>query len=186
MKLFKHILIIGLAAILYLPFSVFSFSQVVVDSSEAIKSKKVKFTIPRDPVKATYMAICPGLGQIYNGKYWKLPIVYGGLAGGAYFMGVNQNNLMIARKSFRARIGIPGYTLHSKYTNASKEQIEADATYFRRNRDIGVVIIAGVYVLQMVDAVVDAHLSTFDVSKNLSYHFRPSFSEHGMGVRLTF
>lgn len=172
----------GLAGILYLSIAVFGYSQ--TDTLKPVKVKKEKVVIPRDPVKATYMAICPGLGQIYNRKYWKLPIVYGGLAGGAYFLGVNQRNLSIARQSYRARLGVPGYSVHSKYSNASKEQIEADAMYFRRNRDIGAVIIAGVFVLQMVDAVVDAHLSTFDVSKNLSYRVRPAQS--GLGVRLQF
>lgn len=168
-----------------------SLSSVLLAQNDSIpakksKVKKTKVIIPRDPVKATYMAICPGLGQIYNRKYWKLPIVYGGLAGAGYFMGVNQRNLSIARQSYRARIGLPGYNLHPKYNLASKEQIEADALYFRRNRDIGAVIIAGVYLLQMVDAVVDAHLSTFDVSDDLSYRIKPSVSQHGIGVKLQF
>lgn len=187
MKILRNIIIFGLTGILYLSISFSAISQTVTaDSTELVKSKKTKIIIPRDPVKATYMALCPGLGQIYNRKYWKLPIVYGALGGGAYFLGVNQHNLIIARHSFRARIGVPGYTLNDKYLNASKEQIEADALYYRRNRDIGAVIIAGVYLLQIVDAVVDAHLSTFDVSKNLSYQFRPSFSNQGLGLRMTF
>src|SRR5690606_7057565 len=187
MKLLRNIILLGLTGILYLSISFSAISQTITqDTTELVKAKKTKVIIPRDPVKATYLAFCPGLGQIYNRKYWKLPIVYGALGGGAYFLGVNQRNITIARHSLRARLVVPGYNLHPKYQNASKDQIEADALYYRRNRDIGAVIIAGVYLLQIVDAVVDAHLSTFDVSKNLSYQFRPSFSDQGLGVRMTF
>lgn len=151
------------------------------------KPKKIRNVPPRDPVKATWMAVgLPGLGQIYNRRYWKLPIVYGAFAGASYFLATNQINFARARNSYRAKIPLPGYTVHPDYANYSKEQIATDRDYYRRNRDIAIGVMAGVYLLQIVDAVVDAHLSTFDVSDDLSFQVRPYTSYGNVGIQLRF
>lgn len=163
-------------------------SLVITSDSTAAKAPRIKkIRPPRDPVKATWMAVgLPGLGQIYNRRYWKLPIVYGAFAGASYFLASNQINFARARNSYRAKIPLPGYTVHPNYANYSKEQIATDRDYYRRNRDIAIGVMAGVYLLQIVDAVVDAHLSTFDVSNDLSFQVRPYTSYGNVGVQLRF
>ncbi|MBL0911980.1 MAG: hypothetical protein IBJ09_06360 [Bacteroidia bacterium] len=163
-------------------------NMVITADTVAAKGPKIKkIRPPRDPVKATWMAVgLPGLGQIYNRRYWKLPIVYGAFAGASYFLATNQINFARARNSYRGKILIPGYTVHPDYANYSKEQIATERDYYRRNRDIAIGVMAGVYLLQIVDAVVDAHLSTFDVSNDLSFQVRPYTSYGNVGVQLRF
>lgn len=164
--------------------------QVQVTADTTIKSGRLprKRNIPpRDPVKATWMAVgLPGLGQIYNRRYWKLPIVYGAFAGASYFLASNQIRFVRARDSYRAKIGLSGYTLHPDYAQNSATQIATDRDYYRRNRDIAIGVLAGVYLLQIVDAVVDAHLSTFDVSDDLSLQIRPYTSYGSVGLSFRF
>lgn len=163
--------------------------EITADTTVQSRSKgpRVRNIPPRDPVKATWMAVgLPGLGQIYNRRYWKLPLVYGAFAGASYFLASNQIRFARARDSYRASIGLSGYTMHPDYANYQSQQIATDRDYYRRNRDIAIGVMAGVYLLQIVDAVVDAHLSTFDVSDDLSYRLRPYTSYGTLGIRYRF
>lgn len=132
------------------------------------------------PVKATWMsAVLPGLGQFYNRRYWKPPIVYAGLGVSIYFLIDNQLKFITARNSYRARVGVPGYTVASKYVGNDATQIESDRDYYRTTRDYCIVAVVGVYALNIIDAAVDAHLRSFDVGNDLSMKVRPSFQLTG-------
>lgn len=120
-------------------------------------------------------AALPGLGQIYNRRYWKPPIIYAGLGVALYFLIDNQVKFTEARNSYRARMNVAGYTISTKYSTMSSEQILADRDFYRTNRDYSIIGVGGVYLLNIIDAVVDAHLRRFDISDDLSMKVRPSF-----------
>lgn len=146
------------------------------DNAPVVK-KKAKFDYTgHSPKKATWMsAALPSLGQFYNRRYWKPPIIYVGFGVSLYFLIDNQMKFTVARNSFRGRMNIEGYTVDPKYTSLSADQILADRDFYRTNRDYSIIAVGAVYLLNIIDAVVDAHLRTFDVGDDLSMKFKPSF-----------
>lgn len=122
---------------------------------------------PLTPAKAAfYSAVIPGLGQVYNKQYWKVPVVYGGLAIGYYFYNDNNKKYNEFRDIYKRRL--EGYTddrYFGVYSNAVL--INAQRT-FERNRDISTAVMIGFYVLNIIDANVGAHLMQFNVNENLS------------------
>lgn len=143
------------------------------------KSDTLPAGLPRyhSPVKASWMsAALPGLGQIYNRKWWKLPIVYGALGAAGYFLIYSQSEYIKARDSYRALM-LPQpnpYQVHPDYEDYDAFAIKSFRDYYRQNRDYGIVAVAAVYALQILDATVDAHLMTFDVSDRLTLRIAPS------------
>ncbi len=131
-----------------------------------------KTTKPIVPAKPTiYSTLVPGLGQIYNGEYWKVPIVYGGLAFCGYL--INFNNVQYHR--YRDAYN----DVSNKIPDEFNGQFSAsDLKYFRdgyrRNRDYSILVTGLIYVLNIVDAHVFAHLADYDVSDNLSMRFEPT------------
>lgn len=149
------------------------------------KHKKKERFIP-DPQKATWLALLiPGGGQIYNRKYWKLPIVYGGFVGCAYAL--TWNNQMYqdysqayldimdddpTTESYRDFLS-PNYRVEG---NESQLQtiFQRKKDYYRRYRDLSIFAFIAVYILSVIDAYVDAELSNFDISKDLSMKVEPT------------
>lgn len=152
-----------------------------------------KVTIdPLSPSKAAfYSALVPGLGQIYNKKYWKLPIVYGGLAIGIYSYSWNNNKYHEYRDEYKRRLdGTSQGTAHPTYGGLSDDGLLRAQKYHQRNRDLSALISAGIYILNIIDANVDAHLMQFNVNDNLSV--APDIRQNQIdykfnsGVKLTF
>ena len=134
-----------------------------------------------DPRKALlYAAVVPGLGQIYNKKYWKLPLVYGGFFGIGYAINFYQGNY----KTYKVQLfynldhGIPENEADpndpSGYTTA---QLRTIVDKSRRERDFWVIMMGAMYILQMVDAHVDAHLKEFDLNPNLRVSIQPGVNQ---------
>jgi hypothetical protein len=126
------------------------------------------------PKKATYMAFVPGLGQIYNKKYWKLPIVYGGFVALIYSVGFYQtqyDQLKQAVLDRQAKIPLSDPTLEP----LDLANLISFRDFYRENRDLSWIGIGGLYALQIIDAAVDAHLQEFDVSENLSLKWQPDY-----------
>lgn len=168
----------GKGKIVITPDTTAKSNGVSVDTTVAVqKQKKEKPDFKyHSPKKATWMsAALPSLGQFYNRRYWKPPIIYAGLGVAIYFLVDNQMKFITARNSYRARLLVPGYTVDSKYESLSNDQILADRDFYRTNRDYSIIAVSGVYLLNIIDAAVDAHLRTFDVSDDLSMKVRPSF-----------
>lgn len=170
-----------------------SFS--LVDTLPVKKQKRDWKTWRPNPKKALWLAIViPGAGQIYNRKYWKLPIVYGGFVGCAYAM--RWNNMMYKDYS-QAYLDImdndPNTASYNKFlhlgvkiTDANKKRYEelfkGRKDKYRRWRDMSIFVMIGVYALSVIDAYVDAELSEFDISKDLSLEVRPTvISNRGGG-----
>jgi hypothetical protein len=140
-----------------------------------------------DPQRALWLAlVIPGGGQIYNRKYWKLPIVYGGFIGCIYAM--NWNNMMykdysqayldLMDKDPKTQSYNQFLHLGAKITDQNKKHYEdifrKRKDRFRRYRDLSFFILCGVYALSVIDAYVDAELSVFDISKDLSLKVEPT------------
>jgi len=124
------------------------------------------------PHKATmYSAVVPGLGQVYNQKYWKLPIIYGVTGVFIYAFDFN-NNQYNKYKNAYAEFDTGKITEFEGYTD--KNIILRLKDYHRRNRDLNVIVLAGVYMLNIIDATVDAHLFDYDISEDLSLNVQPS------------
>ena len=128
------------------------------------------------PKKASWLALIPGAGQIYNKKYWKLPIVYGGLAATGYFIYYFGDLTSMYRKEYVARLNEDEEHLNPDLENASTENIKQNRDYYRRNMEICVAACAIVYMLSILDACVDAHLYYYDVSENLSLGIKPKIN----------
>ena len=149
------------------------------------KAVPVKQWIP-DPAKATWMAlVIPGGGQIYNRKFWKLPIFYGGFAGCAYALTWNNKMYSDYSDAYRAAVNNewdsssitdllpPGYTgsiSHSQLTETLRRRKDT----YRRYRDMSIFAFIAVYLLSVVDAYVDAELSNFDITPDLSMKVEPA------------
>ena len=130
-------------------------------------------------------AILPGLGQIYNKKYWKLPIVYGalGTCGGIFFynLGNYKDTRFAYRVKYNMRVNGTDSALYDQIKPKLKPLDEESLRYyrnqFRRDIDYSVLFFILIWGLNVVDATVDAHLKSFDVSPDLSIRFKPGYSE---------
>ena len=154
-----------------------------------------------NPMRSLWLsALCPGLGQVYNRRYWKLPIVVGGFVGLGYAISWNNKMLKDYSRAYNdAMDNDPNTKSYMDfYPPTTKEEdidkdwlkraLKSKKDYFRRNRDLCVISIVGVYLICMVDAYVDATLSKFDISDDLSMKVRPTLIEQsrsnlpGVGV----
>ena len=157
-------------------------------SSDSSKKIQLQLRKIRDPRRASLLsAILPGAGQLYNRKYWKLPIIYGGAFLMGYYIHFNNEQYVINRNQYLlVQSGQPNT---SRY---SPDQLVRLREYWRRNRDFLVIISALVYLLNIADAAVDAHFSTFDVSDDLSLKWKPEINfagrqpVFGVGLAINF
>ena len=175
----------------------FDSISVVVDTTFSKKEMKQDWSTWRpDPKRALWLAlVIPGGGQIYNRKYWKLPLVYGGFIGCMYAM--NWNNMMYKDYS-QAYIDLmdndPNTQSYNQFlhlgtkitTEADKKRYEdifrKRKDKYRRWRDLSFFVMLGVYALSVIDAYVDAELSVFDISDDLSLKVEPTIiNNHSSG-----
>ncbi len=173
---------IGILVILFFATGFSAFSQKNAADSTQIE----KPTVEHSPRKATiYSAVLPGLGQIYNRKYWKVPIVYGGFATLGYFINFNNEVYTTYRQAYSDIID------NDPYTNSHLE-LKVNASFFkpenisqltenlrrakdgwRRNRDLVVIGTVVFYAVNIIDASVDAHFFNFDISDDLTINWVP-------------
>lgn len=146
-----------------------AYSQQTGDLLIAQDTTNLKLT-PIDPLRPTkaafYSAILPGLGQAYNKKYWKIPIVYGAMATSMYFYLDNNKKYHSVRDAYKRRLA--GFN-DDEYQNIyDDDRLIQAQRFYQRNRDLSLLVTIGFYVLNIVDANVDAHLMQFNVNDNLS------------------
>jgi hypothetical protein len=121
---------------------------------------------------AILSAIVPGTGQAYNRKYWKMPIVYAAGITGGYLISSNHKEWKIYRQAYIFRTDDDPDTMDD-FPNYTAQQLRVFRDYYRRNMELSVMLSTAVYLLQILDATVDAHLFDFDVSNNLALRFEP-------------
>ncbi|MDR5589873.1 DUF5683 domain-containing protein [Christiangramia sp. SM2212] len=148
-------------------------SLAVESEKESKKELKEKDYEPYDalaPSKAAfYSAVLPGLGQAYNGSYWKIPIVYGALGTGVYFYLDNDKQYDRYRDAYKNRLaGRPDeFTVNGVRRISTDGLIRAQEIY-QKNKEISILVTVGIYILNIVDANVQAHLRQFNVDEDLS------------------
>ena len=161
--------------------------SVMADTNPPLKMQKNWNTWKPDPKRALWLALVfPGGGQIYNRKYWKLPLIYGGFMGCLYAMSWNDG---MYKDYSQAYLDItdddPGTASYNNYlhlgakiddNNKSRyeEIFKSRKNKYRRWRDLSFFVMVGVYALSVIDAYVDAELSQFDISKDLSLKVEPT------------
>ena len=148
----------------------------IVDNPKPRKVKKPRVKRPHSPKTAILMGIIPGGGQIYNRKYWKLPIVYGGMAGLGYFMISSGTRFQCYRRAYREATDTSSTTnfqCRFDLDNLSESDLLIQRNRYQNQFEMSTIIFAGFYVLTLVDAYVDAHFYYFDVSDDLSMSIRP-------------
>ena len=129
-------------------------------------------TKKHSPHKASlYSAILPGLGQAYNKKYWKVPIIYAGLGSFGYFIFKNRKEMKLRQHELNIRYDNDTNTRPQyQYRNITNDQLKAERNLFRTNRDYSIVGFALFYVINIIDATVDAHFYKFNIDKPLASH----------------
>ena len=168
--------------------AIMTADTVVTNSKPAKKTKEKK---PHSPTKATIMSAClPGLGQIYNGKWWKVPIVYAGLGGLGYLAYSNYYQYKSYLHAYEFKTGdLPdGVTLTEYETELANRyadsQLQTYKESYRRDFELYTIITVAWYGLNIIDACVDGHLYTYDISDDLSFSIDPFLRPAEMPVKM--
>ena len=183
--------------------ALYSFSQKGKDSTSInigqseIKANQTLTKKAIDPLRpskaAFYSAILPGLGQAYNKKYWKIPIVWGAVGAGVYLYVRNDKQFDRYRDAYKRRLA--GFKDDEFYGPNDTPFISDDGLIraqqqFRRNKEISLLVTIGLYALNIIDANVDAHLLQFNVDENLSlsphYQYNQMENTSDLGLTLNF
>ncbi len=162
----------SLIAILFL----FIPHLVLGQTDSAVEKSRINWLtfndVPHSPKKASvYSAIIPGLGQVYNHKVWKVPIIYGALGGSLFFAIDNRRKMRTLNDDFYVR-----FRDQNTANDPSTTEIEERNT-FRRNRDVGILIFTTFYALQVFDAAVDAHFYKINLDQDLNVKIKPNMSQ---------
>nr|WP_255802969.1 DUF5683 domain-containing protein [Aestuariibaculum lutulentum] len=152
---------------------------------------------PLSPAKAAfYSAVLPGLGQAYNKRYWKIPLVYVGLGTGVYFYINNNKEYNRYRDAYKSRLA--GFENDEFYFDSegnkldtprvTTEGLERGQKFYRKNKEISLLVTLGIYALNIIDANVDAHLMQYNIDENLSLapHYRFNEIDATSNLGLTF
>lgn len=138
-------------------------TDAVLVAKDSLKSNDID---PLTPAKAAFFsAVLPGLGQAYNKKYWKIPLVYGALGTGMYFYISNNKNYHKYRDAYKSRL--EGYVTDD-LAFLDNNRLIAGQKFYQRNRDLSALVTLAFYALNIIDANVDAALIQFNVDENLS------------------
>ncbi|WP_298901634.1 DUF5683 domain-containing protein [uncultured Psychroserpens sp.] len=155
---------------------------------DSTKTKREPINVLAPSKAAFYSAILPGLGQAYNKKYWKIPVVYALIGTPLYFYIKNDKDYNIYRDAYKRRLagfgqGSPG----DPFPNVSDDGLIRAQQQLRRNKELALLITIGMYALNIVDANVDAHLLQFNVDEDLTVrpHFKYNQRENNTDLGLT-
>ena len=131
---------------------------------------------------AGYMSILPGLGQIYNGKWWKVPIIYAGFGGIGYLAYDNYTNYQTYLTAYKIKTGdleedvTPSDAAIQLSQHYQESQLRSYKESYRRDFELYCIVMAAWYGLNIVDAIVDGHLYTYDIDDDLSFAVDPCFT----------
>ena len=131
------------------------------------------------PKTATWLALIPGAGQAYNRKYWKMPIVYAGFGTTIYFAVTNNNEYHLYRDAYDYKMGTKTDVSQQAIDEAAKytpDNLITLRDYYRRNMELSWIITAAWYVLQIIDANVDAHFFYYEISDDLTFQVEPQWN----------
>jgi hypothetical protein len=124
---------------------------------------------------AIFSAVLPGLGQAYNRKYWKIPIIYAGFAVFGYFVVTNNNEYQNFKEAYLYVANGETYPIDNPYvTKYNETQLNEAMDYYKRNRDLSIILGGLWYTLNILEAYVDAHFFDYDISDDLTMSVKPS------------
>lgn len=136
---------------------------------------------------AFYSAVVPGLGQVYNKRYWKIPIIYAGMAAGIYFYKQQDDDYNRYRNAYKRRLA--GFT-DDEFQGISDDRLINAQKSAQTNKSISLIVTIAFYVLNVVDANVDAHLRQYEVSEDLSlqpnFDYDSFYAKPNYGMSLTY
>ena len=159
----------------------------IITSKPIIQSdtthKKIEPWQPNPKKAGLYSALVPGLGQIYNRQYWKIPVVYVGLGTVTYFFVQNLNSYQSYRKAYLGRINNP-YPTDEYVKSYSTDQLQQLQNDYSRYLNLTVLFGSLDYALQVLDAITAAHLKNFDISRDISMRMKPIATPEGVGMGL--
>jgi len=186
----KNIFFILTLILLFSSFSAFAQTDEELKTVEIDSTLIKPYTIdPLRPAKAAFLsALVPGLGQVYNKKYWKVPIVYGAMGFSLYNYSFNNTEYHKYRDAYKDVLA--GRPLTGELTGFDADRLVRAQKFHQRNRDLSMLITIGLYALQIVDANVDAHLAQFNVNGNLA--IKPQLQQnqidykHNLGLTLNY
>ena len=132
---------------------------------------------------ALYSAILPGAGQVYTKKYWKVPVIYGGLITSAYYINESNDLYQLYKSTYLNRLD-GDFTDNLNYSDSDLRTL---TEHYRRNREVSALLFTLTYILNIVDASVNAHLFDYDVTEDISLHFQPIYmaKENTNGLSLS-
>ena len=145
---------------LFFTFNSFSQEELIIKAKDTTYTSPNEFDMLSPARAAFYSAILPGLGQAYNKKYWKIPVVYGALGTGIYFYDLNNNNYNRARTAYKLRLnGKPNEFdgLDGNIFLSDDALVRAQKSY-KKDRDLSLLVTVALYVLQVLEASTNAHL----------------------------
>jgi hypothetical protein len=154
---------------------------VILKDTARVKTVRTRYV--RNPARAAMLsAALPGMGQAYNRRYWKMPIVYAGFGTLAYF--IRENNLLHSEldRALRLRLTNQPYTGDPRIEGITDvERLRFLRDRYRRNLEGTVLMTAGFYLLNIADAMIDAHLLEFNIIDDISMDVRPTVIPDGRG-----
>jgi len=196
----KHFLLVMIGLLSMIPFWGIAQESEPVYSTQTKKNKEEKLGAfdrgeaaeinPLAPAKAAFFsAVLPGLGQAYNKKYWKIPMVYAALGSSLYGYLNSQSAYTEFRNAFKSRRA--GFMTDKYYDlnnsglvpgspDISDSSLQKAQELAQDNRDLALVVTIGIYALNIIDANVDAHLKQFNVSQDLSFRWSPTLEKSGI------
>ena len=145
--------------------------SIIQSDSSIIRTKK--HSVLKSVLLSTFL---PGLGQVYNKKYWKIPIIYAGLSGLGYGFFSNLNNYTKARAAYLSSVDSMPVT-DVQYSNLTTSQIQTLKNGYKSTMDVFSIFAILWYSLNIVDAAVDGHMFNYDVSNDLSLELQPQIQQ---------
>ncbi len=141
------------------------YSQEKQDTTVVVKT--------HSPKKATWLSLIPGAGQIYNKKYWKLPIVYAGFGVTGYFGFWNRDYYKTYNEAYICSVTLEDECTNELALKYTQDQLKTLRDYYRRNMELSFILMGVWYIVTILDATVDAHLYYWEVDDNLSVQLEP-------------
>jgi hypothetical protein len=161
-------------------------TALLMKQSQKVNQSIENFFSEPNPKTATYLALFPGLGQIYNRKYWKLPIVYAGFGVIGYFAFSNRDYYLQYKDAYTCKVNLGDDCEDPLAQNYTAQNLQTIRDGYRRNMELSFIIMGVWYILQMLDATVDAHLYYWEIDETTTLHVMPNIEPASWTPQPTF
>lgn len=174
----RTMLLTAISIVLLFSFSPFSTAKAQNGATDSafVLSQGIQKVVPEEhsATKALLLSLLPGAGQVYNGQAWKIPVIYGALATVGYFAHYNYERMTIFKDEYLYRVNNDGATNLADYASYPTSNIYSLYNSYNRDFQLMIIIAAGIYALNLIDAYVFGHLYGFQIDDNLSLAVTPT------------